>query len=263
MIKSDISNVINKQKHIVSLECDFKVSKNCKKKWKTSFRTVMKTRSNNNGKDCCNICASKIKNSGDKNPAFKHPKNEKYFEKINSEIKAYLLGWIASDGCIGKKAFFVEIHKKDIKILKLFKVEICPTSKITYRKDRNTCWIAISSKNIIKDLCNVLNVKPKSKQNKLRLPKLQSRLMKHFLRGFLEGDGHIHNKRTVCSIASIDPKLRKDIIKYSKTLKIKSSNNAKTVEWNGSNAIAFLNHLYKNAKYVLDRKYKLYIKKLK
>jgi hypothetical protein len=58
--------------------------------------------------------------------------NENYFEKIDSEDKAYFLGLICADGCIlnNKKTYryqvALKLHIKDIEILKTFiKCIIC------------------------------------------------------------------------------------------------------------------------------------------
>lgn len=262
MIRSDISNVVNKQKHRVIVECDIKVATTCKIRFECSVRSLEKTRKNNEGKDICNKCASRLKNSGSDNHAFKHKKNENYFEIIDSEVKAYLLGWIASDGCIHPDSFCVELHEKDKEILELFQKEICPSALITKRKNRNTCWIAICSKKICFDLCKHLNVEPKNKQNKLRLPALQFHLMRHFIRGFLDGDGWIRSKRVVCGIGSIDPILVGDFVNYSLSVGIKACKCDKWAEWNGRYCVQFLNHLYQNSNYRLSRKYKLYQEKL-
>lgn len=262
MLRSDISNVTNKNKHRVIIECDIKVSEKCKFRFNSSVRSLNKNRLTNNGKDFCSKCAIKLKNSGSNNPSFKHPKIENYFEVIDSEIKAYLLGWVASDGCIRPKTLHVELHEHDIEILELFRKEICPSALITKRKNRNACWVTISSKKIIEDLCYHLNVEPKDKQNKVRIPKINSILIRHFLRGFFDGDGWVHTMRTVCGISSICPVLKEEIRKYFAIITDHDYVNKQHIEWGGQNAINVMNHLYQNSTYHLSRKYKLYQEKL-
>ena len=262
MLRSDMSNVINKQKHRVIVECDVRVTSTCKVRFECSVRSLEKTRKSNDGKDVCNKCASKLKNSGNNNHAFKHHKNEDYFEKIDSEIKAYLLGWIASDGCIRPKTLHIELHEDDKEILELFRNEICPTALITKRKDRNTCWLTISSKKLISDLCYQLDVEPKIKQNKINLPKIDQGLLKHFLRGFFDGDGWVHAKRNTCGFSSICPILKEEIRQYFAKITNHDYVSDHDIQWNGHDAIQVMNHLYQNSSYRLSRKYKLYQEKL-
>src|SRR4051812_36407896 len=90
------TKIINKQVDRVKINCDFVTSKNCKGIYSVSYKSFQKTRLVNNGKDICNKCASHTKNSGPLNGSFKYKKVEGYFSNINTELKAYLLGWIAS-----------------------------------------------------------------------------------------------------------------------------------------------------------------------
>lgn len=261
MLLSKHNKLTNKTKVILS--CDFAVSPNCKKVWSTNYRVCKKTRLNR-GKDCCLKCAIKLSNSGQNNPAFKYPKNEKFFDLINSEIKAYLLGWVASDGSIRNRTLHVELHKQDISILEIFKTKISPNAPIVKRKNRDTCYLTISSKHMIESICRVLNVLPGNKQNKLRLPNLDSKYLKHFVRGFLDGDGWVSVKKVSnykylnCGIATIDPLLLKDFASYSENLKIPCFYGTKSIEWSGKNAKTFLNYLYEDSSFFLSRKKAVY-----
>jgi intein/homing endonuclease len=261
MIKTDTSKVKNKEKFRVIVQCDVQKSVNCKIEYDSSYKSILISRLKNNDIDICNRCATTIKNCGSNNGSHKHEKNENYFENIANEIQSYLLGWIAADGCLRPKTLHVELHEQDINILNLIKSQICPTALLTKRKNRNTIWITISSKQIIKDLCKILKINAGNKQNKIRLPELNSNLLPHFIRGFFEGDGWIASTRNACGIATIDPILRKDIINYCHTfLNIKSYEDNKSVQWTGNSSIIFMNHIYDNAQFKLERKYILYTK---
>ena len=70
--------------------------------------------------------------------------NHRYFEFINSETKAYLLGFLMADGSVNYRnrsekdpegVVSIELSEKDIEILELFRTEINSHSAFYYRKD--------------------------------------------------------------------------------------------------------------------------------
>lgn len=68
----------------------------------------------------------------------RHFVNDDYFSEINSEKKAYLLGFFIADGCIGMNegctnSYFMQVNicNDDRKVLELYQKEICPENKIT------------------------------------------------------------------------------------------------------------------------------------
>lgn len=246
---------------IVKLKCDYNTSSNCKNVWNTTYRVCLSTRLKRNGLDCCNKCASNISNSGDKNPSFKYLKNEKYFKENITENQIYLLGWIAADGSIRERTLHLELNKKDEKILNFFIKNISPQTKITTRKrNKNIKYITISSKEMIKDICDALNINFGNKQNKIRLPKINN--INWFIRGFFEGDGWIYKHKTGyrCGIATICPLLQNDLIEISDKLNIKCYRSKNSINWSGKNAEKFLDFIYKDASIFLNRKYRLYLK---
>ena len=67
---------------------------------------------------------------------------EDYFEKIDTEAKAYFLGLLFTDGnvFIGKKEInqiALELTVRDVEILEKLKTELNTNNKITYRKNPN------------------------------------------------------------------------------------------------------------------------------
>jgi transposase-like protein len=118
--------------------------------------------------------------------------NENYFEKIDTEQKAYFLGFIFADDNICKNQLSIEIHFKDRELLKLFKNELHLKSKISYRKRENTevCCIRVVSKKICEDL-KQYGIVPNKTYITKHLPKISEEFIPHFLRGLLDGDGWI------------------------------------------------------------------------
>ena len=132
--------------------------------------------------------------------------NENYFETIDTEEKAYWLGFIAADGSINKSSKYnsfrlvISLSIIDIKHLEKFlhaiNGENIPIMTIVNRSgfsnDNGTvcCRITINSYKLCSDL-----MKYNIHQNKsydIDIPEIENKLIKHYLRGFVDGDGSFH-----------------------------------------------------------------------
>lgn len=251
--------------NIVDVECDFKISKKCKNKYKLQYRKALEWAKNNNGRILCKYCSAAIKQSGRANTNCKYKSlDDNFFEVVDTELKAYLLGWIASDGHIAKKtsAIIINIHKRDGVVLEQIKNSFCKELKIKYNKKRGMASLTINSKKIHEDVCKLLGIDGGGKKSDIvKFPSLYSdELRWAFLRGYFDGDGHVGLKKSRfpyprCSISS-------DSISMLNSIKEFTGNPAKIVknqiEWYGTSALDFLHKLYVNAKFYLQRKQNMY-----
>lgn len=126
-----------------------------------------------------------------------------FFSKIETELQAYLLGFIYSDGCINIQRHTLSIHINDIdsELFELFKI-ISPDaytqqeegyeSKVLVRghtvKNKSSIRLAISSKILIEDLIKLGVCERKTYEN-LHIPEMNSNLIGSFIRGYFDGDG--------------------------------------------------------------------------
>lgn len=142
-----------------------------------------------------------------KNKQRRNYSNDSYFNNIDTEAKAYLLGFFIADGYISeKRRICLNNSIDDISALELFQKEVCPDSKIYYInkqtgvKIRKTQVILrISSEEMFQTLLN----KYKITKNKTHdydfifdfnlIPK---ELIRHFIRGFFDGDGSVSFYKT-------------------------------------------------------------------
>lgn len=121
--------------------------------------------------------------------------NISYFENIDSEDKAYFLGFIYADGSIvtkNRNSVYLKIHTKDKHILEDLINSIDGEMDIWYLKNRDICQITISGKKIVSDL-----VKYGLHQNKtftIKYPDIPTEFERHFIRGYFDGDGCIRVK---------------------------------------------------------------------
>ena len=130
--------------------------------------------------------------------------NHNYFNKIDSEAKAYLLGFILADGCIqqdyGCNSIRLNNSIDDIEIGELFQKEIFPGNKLCFRQNpgkKDSFYIKGSSKEIIKDLgkFNILPNKTYDINFEFNFKLLPKKFLRHFIRGFFDGDGTFTNFR--------------------------------------------------------------------
>lgn len=122
--------------------------------------------------------------------------NEDYFEVIDSEDKAYFLGFIVADGSVNSITNVIQITQKDPDILYEFKKYIEYDGDLIKSKSRDVFDIKISSSKTKSDLLRLGIVSNKTMI--VKYPMISESLQSHFIRGVFDGDGCIsihHDKR--------------------------------------------------------------------
>ena len=210
-------------------------------------------------------------NSGRKR---KYVVNHNFFNDINSEEKAYILGFVYADGSISdvnntlnislkasEKSFLEEINQLMESNYKLFLSKgrynsSCPiTDKIR---------LSICSKQIVNDLISIGCIPRKS--DTLQFPKIREDLLCHFMRGYFDGDGtvflhlkkHIHFGiigtyefcKSYIDVLKLDVKIYKEK-RTTKNVWYINIGNKKTV-------LKIFNFLYKEHSICLKRKYDIF-----
>ena len=118
----------------------------------------------------------------------KYRVNDKYFDTINTEEKAYWLGMIAADGNVYKNTLQLGLQKQDKEHLLKFRNAINSTHKLI-SLDKNQYSLQIYSKNLVQSLKQYYIVPNKHKI--VKPPNINKKLMSHYWRGVFDGDGHI------------------------------------------------------------------------
>lgn len=115
---------------------------------------------------------------------------EDYFDNIDTERKAYFLGWLMADGNVSiyNNQYSIKIHinKEDISLIHEFLKDIKCNNKISF-KNNDAVYVSVSSKHMVNSLIKH-GVIP-NKTGKEYLPELNEDLLHHFIRGFFDGDG--------------------------------------------------------------------------
>lgn len=128
--------------------------------------------------------------------------NDKYFDNIDCENKAYLLGFFIADGYItSNNRICIQNSIDDLEIMEFFKNEISPESKFNVRDSNRGCvkrktqfHFRITSEHMY----NILNTKYKIKERKtlnasfiFDFDNIPKEYLNHFVRGFFDGDGSV------------------------------------------------------------------------
>ena len=212
--------------------------------------------------------------------------NYHFFDKLDTEDKAYWFGFLMADGWISRNkktnagAVGIDLQYGDINHLRKFNKSIGGNYKITDRWRKCTlskddtkhhhCTIRIFS-HIMYESLEKLGFN-QDKTFNCRFPKISNELLRHFLRGYFDGDGCFgySKNRLGVRFCTASKSLNDDIISFLK------ENNYSIYEYccvnefgttiyypeinKDADKIRFLDYLYQDSNIYLDRKYYKYLK---
>lgn len=126
--------------------------------------------------------------------------DDKFFYNIDNELKAYWLGFIMADGYIEKikknnkvSAMRLEIgiSSKDEEMLERFLLDIKSNAKIFNKKvkSHDVSLLRINNTNMCRDLERLGCVNNKSLILNFPTQYISKELVRHFIRGYFDGDG--------------------------------------------------------------------------
>lgn len=218
----------------------------------------------------------------------KYPINEKFFDKIDTEEKAYYLGLLYADGNnnIKNNRVQIELHKKDNDILiKMSKAILNGHDNVRYYfrtngfKKYHSAQLYLINNHLSNKLADFGCVE--NKTFKITFPKwLSEDLINHFVRGYFDGDGCLSiYERAINKNNTIYKNAEFNIVSTSNfvnelgnifnsmsipttiTKRHKNRNtNTRTLRVHGNlNIRKACNWLYKDATVYLDRKFKKYM----
>lgn len=197
-----------------------------------------------------------------------------YFSVIDTEEKAYWLGFLYADGYVSYKgAIVVDLKESDKEHIEKFKSSINGEKiPLKYNAKTKSYRICVSSVQMAQDLYKLGCFQNKSLR--LKFPseeQVPKELIYHFMRGYFDGDGCITYSKGYVVFHLIGTKDFLDgyekvflennlIINTNKRLSGKHYNeNTQSVSYASKKALKIFDFLYKNATIYLDRKYNLYI----
>lgn len=195
-----------------------------------------------------------------------HIENEDFFEVINTEEKAYLLGLLIADGCVvypksktKKNPFWtITLQDNDRYILEWIKKVIGVSNKICH--SRNESVLSVFSLKMVNDLSKYGMV-PRKSFITYYPDNIPSELDRHFIRGVFDGDGCITNGQVIGFygnddlILSIQDKLIESIGIPKNKLTVRKTNGANSFYFSAKKDVYnFYHYIYDDSTIWLQRK---------
>jgi hypothetical protein len=196
--------------------------------------------------------------------------NERYFRTIRSERQAYWLGFIFADGgvqqmTVGNWICTINLAIRDAGQLYKLANDIGYSGEIKFdRRKHRSARLILCSKQLCADLIK-LGCVPR-KTFGCQVPDLPDRLLRHFFRGYVDGDGSFSRDSRSWHFETVgSPKLISAFqdwlvlslgLRYTKLRQRKTVN---TLHYGGNRQVAAIaDLLYSRSKVALDRKFWLH-----
>ena len=214
---------------------------------------------------------------------YKYTCNESYFETIDTEDKAYWLGFIYADGNVHSKETRLRImlHTRDAEHLFSFLNCIDSNQKTNLRRigEQEYIGVEIARMKLAKDLIEKGCVP--SKTFKLQFPSesiLPRNLQRHFIRGYFDGDGCLSTRfRPLKTGVYLDCVFKllgthhmlENIIRVIPIDNIKLKKNTRSegiyefMVYDPKKIIVLMDYLYEDCQFFLRRKHDKYISDIK
>lgn len=202
-----------------------------------------------------------------------------FFDEIDTEIKAYWLGFIYADGYITGNKLGIALSSIDVNHIEKFSQHIKTTYPIKEYQSKskygncNYSRILINSKKLVREI--KLKGVMERKSLILKFPEkeiLNQKLWRHFIRGYFDGDGSLILSENsinfkICGtkemLNGIVLALNKNInqnFRYKFYKRKIDDKNSFYLSYGGRRkTFAVMDYLYKDSQIYLDRKYEKYI----
>lgn len=207
----------------------------------------------------------------------KYPIQEDFFDVIDTEEKAYFLGFLYADGYnnTDRNSVNLSLKEDDKEILEILNNLLQPSKPLQYVKIKTTnstnqYRLVIANKHISQKLVELGC--DKAKTYSLMFPfeeQVPKHLVRHFVRGYFDGDGWVGEKAiSIVSTLNFCNSLAKilkeefNINCYIRARHPERNNSIRMLELNKKPARTFLKWIYKDSNIHLQRKYDRYLKQI-
>ncbi len=289
-----LSNILNKTEGAIRAKC-FELNLVKKNRWTTDEIDYVKENYSKVPRSeiakYLNRTETSVKVKANKMGIKKYPYicDYEYFKNIDTESKAYWLGFIYADGWVTVNSntnsghVGIQLQKNDVNHLKKLNKDINGNYPITFgekpciissnpEKLNPYCRIRIYSIDMVNDLID--HGVNSNKSYNITFPDIQENLIRHFIRGFFDGDGCVRSrtrklasgkikKYPACDITCHEKDFLQSIRSYIYSQGINSyiypDGSSFRLYLSGlEDNITFLDYIYKDSIVYLDRKYKRY-----
>ena len=199
-----------------------------------------------------------------------------FFEVIDTEEKAYILGLIMADGCVRNKREdqpYLSLELIDLDIIEKVQKELNSDSKISIsdrkrkhlKNEKVTYRFSVADKKMCEDLSKYGIVPLKTRKTDWLTQDIPIELKRHYLRGLFDGDGSIgyYGNRWCISLTNNHPEFLEDVGLWIEDLlgfkcpKVSKTNTSNRITYTGKKALKVINLLYHDNTISIIRKQKL------
>lgn len=209
----------------------------------------------------------------------KYSINEQYFDIIDTPNKAYILGLLYADGTRDRDSnnISISLQERDKKILDQINQEIGSNRPLWYvdnskKKDakRMNQWrLSFCNERMARSLFEYGLVP--CKEFKTTFPnQINEKLWRHFIRGYMDGDGCVLNGECKWTVTGNKPLLLfiKDYLQEKLNIYVQDfvhhNGRSHIIRVSGGRQVKkLLDFLYEDAEMFIERKYKIYLQKYK
>lgn len=251
----DTSKLTEGSHKVVLLSCDSMRNDKCLRVFTREWRVRVQQQKRIGNKDYCKYCQKTEEYTGRGNPNAKYFFDDNLLNNIDTAQKAYLLGWVASDGCISSDKITISVRDYDVDVL--LKLRSIVDNNLPIAEKDNMVSLSICSSTMALACINHLGLTSFGKKDTLvKYPNISEELNQYFIRGYFEGDGSICLKNDSIprvNIASNSSSMLTSI------LNILGYGAVYTNQWQanaGKDALKFLQFIYQDTlNLVLERKF--------
>lgn len=203
-----------------------------------------------------------------------YPRNEFYFNKIDTPEKAYWLGFLYADGCVHSKGYSISMNITDKEhvekfrnAIEAFNHKIHKSIDKRFKSAKPLYQLSIRDKQLWSDL-NAWGCIPQKSLLLSKIPNIPRDFVSHFIRGYFDGDGSLHYLKGTDNyrISFVGTKnflmdVQKELM-TNVSLCFGSSGQSYTLQISGWKRVErILNYLYKDSteNTRLNRKYSTYL----
>jgi hypothetical protein len=203
-----------------------------------------------------------------------------FFDDINTEAKAYILGFVYADGCLHRNSLTITLAEKDVDILEKIKLAMRSERTITkkysrggYGENKVNYNLTITSHVLREGLLKQGITERKTET--CTFPEIPDLYVRDFIRGYVDGDGSFglycsggvarynlsicvnsHYALKLASVFSSLVQAKAGVCKRHKD----SKSSVVSLRYSGKYTVCkLLDYLYSGATIYLDRKYKNYL----
>ena len=120
----------------------------------------------------------------------KYDYNWNFFNEDSEELY-YFLGFVAADGYLTDNEIEIGINENDVILLERLRDLIVPNKPLYYKEKTHSYTLKISCKSLMNDFKNFYGIATNKKHLEMSFPHIPSEYVRHFIRGYVDGDGCI------------------------------------------------------------------------